>query len=105
MFFNFSDKSDLPTLRICTRCRLVHDGLGGWLTTKAYRDAMGIDPLSCRLKNDYCPACYEYLFRNYKLCNLDVMRHLLKTSDCGPRRWKYVSALRCSHKSLTSPSH
>jgi hypothetical protein len=63
MFFNFPDESDLPTLRICTKCRLVHDDLGGWLTKKAYLDAMGIDPLSCRLKNDYCPACYEYFIQ------------------------------------------
>jgi hypothetical protein len=63
MYFNFPDKSDLPTLRICTRCRLVHDDLGGWLTKKAYQDAMGVDPLSCRLKGDYCPACYEYFIQ------------------------------------------
>jgi hypothetical protein len=63
MYFNFPHKSELPTLKICTRCRLVHDDRGGWLTQKAYRDAMGIDPLSCRLTHDYCPACYEYFIQ------------------------------------------
>jgi hypothetical protein len=27
------------------------------------QDAMGVDPLSCRLKGDYCPACYEYFIQ------------------------------------------
>jgi hypothetical protein len=57
-----------PDLRICTRCRLVQDDRGGWLTKNAYREAMGIDPLSCRLRHDYCPVCYEHFIQKLP-CN------------------------------------
>ena len=52
--------SDLYELTICTRCGLVRDDRGGWLTQKAYREATGIDPVICRLRRDYCHACYMY---------------------------------------------
>jgi hypothetical protein len=59
-----SDKPDPPVLQICTKCRLVHDDretwASGWLSKKAYRDASGIDPITCRLTHTYCSACYAY---------------------------------------------
>lgn len=59
-----SDKPDPPFVKICSRCRLVHDDreswATGWLTKKAYRDATGIDFIACRLKHGFCPACEEY---------------------------------------------
>jgi len=27
---------------------------------KAYRDATGINPTTCRLAHSFCPACYDY---------------------------------------------
>ena len=57
------DKSEPPMLKICTKCQLVHDDWGGWLTKKAYRDATGIDPVTCLLMPDYCPTCYEFFIQ------------------------------------------
>lgn len=54
-----------PTLLICHLCRCVHaeaEALkSGWMTKEAYRKATGIDPITCRLKHTYCPACHDYL--------------------------------------------
>ena len=48
-------QSDTRVLLICHDCRLVHSDTGGWMTKKTYRDTMGIDPITCRLKHTYCP--------------------------------------------------
>jgi hypothetical protein len=50
-----------PVLVICHQCRLVHSEAGGWMTKKTYRDTMGIDPITCRLKHTYCPWCYDFM--------------------------------------------
>ena len=54
------DNPDPPVLQICTKCRLVHDNRSGWLSKKSYREATGIDPITCRLTHTYCPLCYDY---------------------------------------------
>jgi hypothetical protein len=59
----YPDKSEPPMLMICTKCQLVHDDGGGWLTKKAYRDATGVDPATCLLTPDYCPTCYEFFIQ------------------------------------------
>jgi hypothetical protein len=56
-----SPQSDPRVLLICHDCRLVHSDTGGWMTKKTYRDTMGIDPITCRLKHTYCPWCYDFL--------------------------------------------
>ena len=53
-----------PVLLICHRCRLVHGEEGGWMTTKTYREATGIDPLACRLAHADCPSCHDFLLRH-----------------------------------------
>ena len=72
----------LHILRTCTRCGLVHDERdGGWLTKTAYRDAKGIDPTTCSLKQEYCPDCYEYFIKTSSglirpsVLSLGMIRH------------------------------
>ena len=55
-------KPEIPTLLICHRCRLVHDGSGGWMTKTTYREATGIDPVTYRLNHTYCLFCCDFLF-------------------------------------------
>lgn len=61
----FTSPETAPTLMICHLCRCVHDDqealTSGWLTKEIYRMATGIDPIMCRLKHTYCPACHDYL--------------------------------------------
>ena len=60
------DKPDPHVLQICTKCRLVYDDRSGWLSKKAYRGAIGIDPLTCRLTHTYCPLCYNYFVQKFQ---------------------------------------
>ena len=53
---------EIPVLLICHRCRFVHDESGGWMTKTTYREATGIDPVTCRLSHTYCLFCYDFLF-------------------------------------------
>lgn len=50
-----------PVLLMCHRCRLVHGEEGGWMTHKAYREATGIDPITCRVTHTDCPFCHDFL--------------------------------------------
>lgn len=63
-------EADVPVLLICHLCRLVHDDretwASGWLSKKAYRDATGIAPNTCRLTHGFCPACYDYFAQKAK---------------------------------------
>jgi hypothetical protein len=52
---------DSPVLLICHECRLIHTETGGWMTKKTFRDTTGVDPLTCRFKNTYCPWCYDFV--------------------------------------------
>ena len=56
--------TDAHVLLICHLCGLVHDDRetwqAGWLSKKAYRDATGIDPTTCRLAHSFCPARDHY---------------------------------------------
>ena len=58
---------DPLVLQICHSCRLVHeDRTGGWITKKAFQDATGVDPITCRLTHTYCPACYIYFLNKHE---------------------------------------
>jgi hypothetical protein len=61
----FPHEPEPPVLLICHRCRLVCDEANGWMTKKTYRDATGIDPLTCQLTHTYCPFCFDFLI-NYQ---------------------------------------
>ena len=50
-----------PVLLMCHRCRLVHGEEGGRMTEKTYREATGIDPVTCRLTHTDCPFCHDFL--------------------------------------------
>jgi CheY-like chemotaxis protein len=50
-----------PVLLMCDRCRLVHGEEGGWMTKQTYREATGIDPVTCLLTHTDCPFCHDFL--------------------------------------------
>jgi CheY-like chemotaxis protein len=54
-------KPEPPALLICHRCRLVHGEEGGLMTKQTYREATGIDPVTCRLTQTDCPFCHDFL--------------------------------------------
>jgi len=58
---------DPLSLQICNACLREHeDRTGGWMTRKAYREATGTDPVTCRLVHTYCPACFIYILNENK---------------------------------------